>query len=122
MKSLEGQLTKQAQRVLANRFVKCYYIAETRGFERWKEFTEYERRKEVLLRRMVEHWRKYKFYHVKSCFQNWMMQADIQERSDQVKKEQGKIEDIERVIDIQNKTFESLQGKLAHELEDIQNQ
>jgi hypothetical protein len=65
---LKNQLTKQAQRVLANRFVNFYYVGETRGFEKWKEFTEYERRKEMLLKRMLDHWRKYKFYHVKSCF------------------------------------------------------
>jgi hypothetical protein len=85
--------------------VNYYYVGQTRGFEKWKEFTANEKRKEKLMKRMIDHWRKYKFYHVKSCFQNWMLQCDINERHEQVKKEEGKIADTERAFDIQNKTF-----------------
>ena len=49
-----------------------------------------------------------------------MLSADIQERTDQVKKEQAKIQDTQKALDIQNKTFELLQGKLTHELEEMQ--
>ena len=52
-------MTKQAERIIANAFANLYYTGETRGFERWKEFVKFEKHKESLLRKYINHWRKF---------------------------------------------------------------
>jgi N-glycosylase/DNA lyase len=74
---MKDQRVKQAQRVLANRFASFYYTGQTRGFEKWKEFVRYEKHKASLIKKTLDHWKKYQFYCVKSCFQNWMRKMDI---------------------------------------------
>jgi hypothetical protein len=58
-RAMKSQMVKQAQRVLANTFVKYYYVGHTRGFEKWKEFVVSEKRKEGLIKKMINHWRMY---------------------------------------------------------------
>lgn len=51
------------------------------------------------MRKVLDHWKKHLFYKVKSALQNWMMLADIQERQQQVKKEEGKLTDTSLAFD-----------------------
>jgi hypothetical protein len=59
---MKSQMTKQAQRIISNAFARFYYVNETRGFERWKEYVNFEKHKERLLKKTLDHWRKYQFY------------------------------------------------------------
>lgn len=88
-------MTKQAQRIIANAFARFYYIGETRGFEKWREFVIESKRKEQILKKMLDHWKKYQFNYVKSCIKNWMAHANIQEKKDQLKKEELRLKDAE---------------------------
>jgi len=109
-------LKTQAQRVLANAFAKYYYTGETRGIERWKEFVEFEKRKEKILRRTIEHWRHYMFYYVKSSFRNWMLNCDIRERQDQVKKAEMTVKDTQHQLNMQTNLFQATKAKLDEEM------
>lgn len=87
-------MVKQAQRVLANTFVKYYYVGHTRGFEKWKDFVTSEKRKESLIKKMINHWRMYQFQNVKSTFQRWMANVDIQQKQEHLKKENQRVSDV----------------------------
>lgn len=52
-------MTKQAQRVIANTFARYYYIGETRGFEKWRDFVNEQKRKERIMKKMIDHWKRY---------------------------------------------------------------
>lgn len=54
-------MIKQAQRVLANTFVKYYFIGHTRGFEKWKEFVQQQKNRELLINKVINHWKRYQF-------------------------------------------------------------
>lgn len=62
-------------------------------FEKWKEVVRFEKHKSDILKKFVDHWKKYQFYFVKSVFQNWILNSKISERKEQVKKEEMKIDD-----------------------------
>ena len=62
-------------------------MGETRGMELWKTFVKDQQRKERLMKKMIMHWQRYQFFHVKNCWKDWMKAADIEEKRDQVKKE-----------------------------------
>jgi hypothetical protein len=51
-------MTKQAQRIIANAFARFYYIGETRGFEAWKTYVNDQKRKERLIKKIIDHMRK----------------------------------------------------------------
>jgi hypothetical protein len=36
-------MTTQARRIIANAFARFYYVSETRGFEKWKEYVIFEK-------------------------------------------------------------------------------
>lgn len=48
-KKLMANLRKMGERSLANRFARFYYVNETRGFEKWKEWIEFEKHKEKVI-------------------------------------------------------------------------
>ena len=52
-------MTNQAKRVIKNAFARFYYVGETRGFEKWKEYVEDQKRKERLMKKMLGHWKNY---------------------------------------------------------------
>jgi hypothetical protein len=81
-------MTKQAQRIIANAFVRYYYIGETRGFEKWKEFVADQKRKERIMKKMIDHWKRYQFNFVKNILKNWIANTNIQLKKDQLKKEE----------------------------------
>jgi len=90
---MKHQMTTQARRIISNAFAKFYYVSSTRGFEKWKEYVDYEKKKERIIKKTLDHWKKYQFYYVKSSFQNWMINCDIQERKEQLKKEEMRVND-----------------------------
>ena len=57
----------QARRVISNAFARFYYVSETRGFEKWKEYVQFEKKKERLFKKYIDHWRKSQFYMVKAA-------------------------------------------------------
>lgn len=71
------------------------------------------------MKKMINHWRKHTFDFMKSSFKNWMMNADVEERKEQVKKEEGRVADTEFALDVQTKTLAAAKNKLNHELEEI---
>lgn len=77
----------QARRVIYNGFARWYYVGQTRGFEKWREYVEHKRRQESLMKKMINHWRNYQFYFLKAALKNWMLQSDIKERTEQLKQE-----------------------------------
>lgn len=93
-------MTKQSQRILSNTFARFYYVGETRGFEKWKDYVRDHKRKQSLLRNMIMHWMRYQFNYVKSAFHNWIINADIRERQDQIKKEDAKLTDAGNSLDL----------------------
>jgi len=93
IKQVQGQMTSQARRIIANAFANFYYTGQTRGFEKWKEYTQFQKRREKLMRKVIDHWRKNQFYFVKSALKNWILNANIHERKEQVKKEEMKLAD-----------------------------
>ena len=52
-------MTTQARRIISNAFARFYYVSETRGFEKWKEFVVFEKRKERLIKKYLEHMKKF---------------------------------------------------------------
>ena len=59
---MKNQMTTQARRIISNAFARFYYVSQTRGFEKWKEYVAFEKNKERLMKKMIDHWRKYQFY------------------------------------------------------------
>ena len=51
-------MTAQARRIISNAFARFYYVNETRGFEKWKEFVISEKHKERLLKKMADRLKK----------------------------------------------------------------
>lgn len=72
-----GLLTKQGQRILANTFARFYSVNMTRGFEKWRQFVEFERTKLALLNKAANHSKKSQFYTTKAAFRNWFKYCDI---------------------------------------------
>jgi hypothetical protein len=72
-----------------------------------------------MMKKMINHWRKHTFDFMKSTFRNWMMNADVQERKEQVKKEEGRIADTEFALENQTKALSAAKNKLNNELEEI---
>jgi hypothetical protein len=93
---MKDQMTTQARRIIANAFARFYYVSETRGFEKWKEVVEFEKRRNRLMQKIIDHWRKYQFYFVKSSFQNWILNANIRERAEQLAKENIRVADSQQ--------------------------
>lgn len=62
---------------------------------------------------------KYQFYFVKSSFKNWMLNSDIQERKEQVKKEEIKVNDANFQLEQQTKLYDQTQQKLSEETEAV---
>ena len=81
---LKSKLDKQASKVVANAFARTYYGGTNRGFAHWKALIAHEKHKEKILKRTVDHWRKHQFNYVKAAMKNWMLMADIQERTAQL--------------------------------------
>ena len=76
-KDLDTKMRNQAKRVIYNGFARWYYVGERRGFEKWKEFVEHKRKQESIMKKMINHWKNYQFYFLKSALKNWMLNADI---------------------------------------------
>ena len=53
----------------------------------------------MIMKRMIDHWRKYQFYFVKSTFKNWMKNADINEKKELLKKEEARLKDADFSLD-----------------------
>ena len=68
---------------------------------------------------MIAHWRKFQFFHVKSCFRNWMRNADIEERREILKKEEVRLADCQFQHEQQTKAFVNAHGKLNEELAEV---
>lgn len=51
-------ITAQARRIISNAFARFYYVNETRGFEKWKEFVVFEKNKEKLLKKIGDRLKK----------------------------------------------------------------
>lgn len=105
IKSLKGAMTMQARRIIANAFARFYYVSETRGFEKWKEFVEFEKRKERLMKKYIDHMKKSQFYMVKAALQNWIQNCKIQEKRDLLKKEEMKLRDAQFQLELSQKNF-----------------
>lgn len=69
------------ERSLSNAFARFYYINETRGFEKWKDYVALQKHKEKVIRRTIEHWRKHMWNFTKAVFKNWIQKARIHETS-----------------------------------------
>ena len=52
---MRGILSEQAQRIIANTFARFYYVNQTRGFEKWKEYVQFENNKKKLLKKYFDH-------------------------------------------------------------------
>ena len=94
-------------------------MSSTRGFEKWKEYVDFEKKKERIIKKTLDHWKKYQFYYVKSSFQNWMLNCDIQERKEQLKKEEMRASDSAFQLDMQTKLFNAMRTKLHNEVDEI---
>jgi hypothetical protein len=79
--------------VLANAFAKYYYIGETRGFEKWKQAVEFDKRRERLMNKMIMHWRQHMFNRVKAAFKTYIISEDIRERESEVKHKELEVEE-----------------------------
>jgi hypothetical protein len=92
---IKHQMTTQARRIISNAFARFYYVSETRGFEKWKEHVAFEKRKERLFRKYIDHWKKHQFYRVKAALQNWIQNCKINEKKELLKKEEMKVKDAQ---------------------------
>lgn len=84
---------KQGQRILANTFARFYSVNMTRGFEKWRQFLEFERTKLALLDKAANHSKKSQFFMVKAAFRNWFKYCDILSVRDQIKRENMRVND-----------------------------
>ena len=78
-KQLDKNHRKQGQRVLSNYFARYFYVNETRGFEKWKEYVVWQKHKETIMKRYIEHWHKHKTQFLKSVFENWAKQCKLRD-------------------------------------------
>lgn len=58
IQDMKELMTSQARRIISNAFARYYYVNETRGFEKWKDFVTYEKHKERLLKKIGDRLRK----------------------------------------------------------------
>ena len=86
-------LTAQGQRILANYFARFHSINLTRGFDRWKDYSKFIMNRNRILDKCSYHIKKAEFFIVKSAFKNWIQNANILERKDQLKKEVMRVTD-----------------------------
>ena len=86
-------LSSQARRIISNAFARYYYVNETRGFEKWKEFVISEKKKERLLKKIGDRLKKNQFYLIKSVLLNWIQNTKINERREELKREEMKVND-----------------------------
>jgi hypothetical protein len=105
IQSKKELMTAQARRIISNAFARYYYVNETRGFEKWKDFVSYEKHKERLLKRIGDRLRKNQFYLIKSVLSNWIQNCKIGERKEELKREEMKVADTEFQIELQTQSF-----------------
>ena len=55
----------------------------------------FEKRRESLLKKSINHIIKSQFYVVKSSFKNWIQKVKILEREDELKKEKMRVSDLD---------------------------
>jgi hypothetical protein len=65
------------ERSLANCFARCFYVSETRGFEKWREWVRFEKHKEAIIKRTINHWKKHIFNFARAAMKNWVQQTKI---------------------------------------------
>ena len=94
-------MTAQARRIISNAFARFYYVNETRGFEKWKEFVISEKHKERLLKKMADRLKKNQFYLIKSVLLNWIQNSKINERREELKREEMKVNDTAFQLEMQ---------------------
>lgn len=82
IKERTSLLTKQGQRILSNMFVRFHSVNLTRGFEKWRQFHQFECDKLRLLEKATQHIKKSQFYVVKSAFKNCIQNSDILQAKD----------------------------------------
>ena len=61
--------------------------------------------------------RRNQLYFVKSAFKNWMLAADVAERTKQLKTEELKVEDTHFQLEMQTNKFKEAQSNYHSELE-----
>lgn len=49
----------QARRIISNAFARFYYVNQTRGFEKWKEVVNFEKQRERIIKKTLDHWQRY---------------------------------------------------------------
>jgi hypothetical protein len=84
LKHQNDHLTRQARRILSTYFARGYGNDTTRGFEQWKDYTRFMRRREYLMRKSLEHMKKYHFNMFKAAIRNHCYQQKIGENGDQL--------------------------------------
>eukprot|EP00347_Sterkiella_histriomuscorum_P005910 403354803 len=120
--NLKDQMTTQARRIISNAFARFYYVSETRGFEKWKEYVDFEKRKEKIFKKYIDHWRKHQFYMVKAALQNWIQNCKIDEKKDLLKKEELRVKDAQFQLDSQQRNYTGDNHQLLDELEKTKEQ
>ena len=56
---------------------------------------------ETVLNRVIDHWRRYKFYQVKAAFQNFTMKSRIAETGSALKHKQMEREEAQQMVAFQ---------------------
>lgn len=100
-------LTEQGQRILANSLARFHSVNLVRGFEKWREYLEFERNRERLLEKAVFHIKKSQFYVVKAAFRNLIQSTDIAERKEQLKRETMRVNDTIFQTQLQQENYEA---------------
>lgn len=72
-KTLDQSLRKQSGNVMATYFARWYKTKITRAFQQWVDAVKFQEHKDSTIKRMLLHWKNYKFQSVKAAFQNFMM-------------------------------------------------
>ncbi len=115
-KEMSERMMTQAQRILANAIARFFYIGESRGFEKWRDYVEDQRRKEYLIQKMIGHMRKFQYERFIRSFKAWIANADIEERRKGIAKEEAKIDDTTAVREQQTAIFVDNKTKLDGEM------
>ena len=110
-------MTTQARRIISNAFARYYYVNETRGFEKWKEFVIFQKNKERIFKKIADRLKKNQFYLIKSVLLNWIQNTKINERREELKREEMKVNDTVFQLDLQEKEFSMNQEQLVTESE-----
>jgi hypothetical protein len=67
-KTLDKSLRKQGGNVMATYFARWYNTKCARAFQQWIDAVKAIQHKESTVKRVVQHWKQYRFQAVKSAF------------------------------------------------------